>query len=54
MEARLKHAIVMDRIELLRAHIENVGSSPEFERELKKAESELQRLEQQSQPAREP
>jgi hypothetical protein len=50
MEATLKHAMLVNRLELLQAHVAHVGSSPEFEREIEKAQAELQQLEQQLQP----
>jgi hypothetical protein len=47
----LKKQILVARIERLRDHVENVGNSLGFERELAKAESELRSIEQRE-PAR--
>ena len=52
MDVRLKKLMLEFRRELLRGHIENVGTSPGFERELAKAETELRELEQSNAAAR--
>lgn len=46
MDIRLRELILTRRIELLREHVERVGATPGFERELAKAETALAALEQ--------
>src|SRR5262249_45744109 len=46
MDHRIKRAILEWRLAGLRGHIETVGTSPGFERELAKAEAELREAEQ--------
>jgi hypothetical protein len=46
MLAAVKRQILAARIDRLRNHMERVGHSPGFERELAKAEAELREVEQ--------
>ena len=52
MNAESKRIILQQRVELLRGHIETVGSSPGFERALEQTENELRALEREPTPAR--
>jgi hypothetical protein len=46
MQTQVKQHILLGRIERLKGHIETVGASPGFQRELERAESELREVEQ--------
>ena len=52
MEARLLRPIWASRVERLKAHIENVGDTPGFQRELARAEAKVRELEQQEEQPR--
>jgi hypothetical protein len=54
MMPEVKRQILLVLVERLRGHIETVGRSPDFERELAKAESELHAIEtaRATEPAR--
>ena len=50
MLRQIRLSILRTRVARLREHVENVGESPDFTRELAKAEAELRAVEQQEVP----
>ena len=50
MNSESKRMVLQQRVALLRGHIETVGSSPGFTRELENAEAALRELGQEQTP----